>query len=162
VVPSFIIGCILYGTILSDLVATGDDELPLVESVEFLKENQTVFYASNLVRYIIFGLVAQLALTITVSQRAMKVASSSDRLNSLVYSLGVIWSGLVIAAGMIAIVGADTVIDLLETDPTSAGLLWETVYAVFRGVGSGNEIIGALWIILGVTWTRNYQCSCMY
>lgn len=138
---TFLFGFALFVTTFEPLT-TG--ELSTLETVEFLKDNQTMFYVWNLVIYVLFGVV-QAVLTLALSDRLRSVAPG---LAQITMALGLIWSGLVIASGMVANVGAVTVIDLYTTDPAQAGTVWATIDSVYKGMGGGNEIVGGLWVLL--------------
>jgi hypothetical protein len=64
---------------------------------------------------------------------------------------GLIWAGLVIASGMIFIIGIDNVVDLYGQDPAQAATVWLAIDSVFDGLGGGVELVGGLWILL-VSW----------
>lgn len=138
---TFLFGFALFVTTFEPLIT---DELSTVETVEFLKDNQTIFYVWNLVIYVLFG-VAQAVLTLALANRLKSVAPGIAQITA---ALGLIWSGLVIASGMVANVGAAAVIDLYATDPTQAGTVWATIDSVYTGMGGGNEIVGGLWVLL--------------
>lgn len=138
---TFLFGFALFVTTFEPLIT---DELSTVETVEFLKDNQTIFYVWNLVIYVLFG-VAQAVLTLALAERLKSVAPGIAQITA---ALGLIWSGLVIASGMVANVGATTVIDLYATDPTQAGTIWAAIDSVYTGMGGGNEIVGGLWVLL--------------
>jgi hypothetical protein len=138
---TFLFGFALFVTTFEPLT-TGD--LSTVETVEFLKDNQTIFYVWNLVIYVLFG-VAQAVLTLALADRLKSVAPGIAQITA---ALGLIWSGLVIASGMVANVGASAVIDLYATDPAQAGTVWATIDSVYTGMGGGNEIVGGLWVLL--------------
>jgi len=138
---TFLFGFALFVTTFEPLIA---DDLSTVETVEFLKDNQTIFYVWNLVIYVLFG-VAQAVLTLALADRLKSVAPGIAQITA---ALGLIWSGLVIASGMVANVGASAVIDLYATDPTQAGTVWATIDSVYTGMGGGNEIVGGLWVLL--------------
>lgn len=138
---TFLFGFALFMTTFEPLT-TG--ELSPVETVEFLRDNETIFYVWNLVIYVLFG-VAQAVLTPTLANR---LKSSTPDIAQITMALGLIWSGLVIASGMVANVGAATIIDLYATDPTQAGTVWVAIDSVYKGMGGGNEIVGGLWVLL--------------
>ena len=138
---TFLFGFALFVTTFEPLIA---DDLSTVETVEFLKDNQIIFYVWNLVIYVLFG-VAQAVLTLALADRLKSVAPGIAQITA---ALGLIWSGLVIASGMVANVGAAAVIDLYATDPTQAGTVWATIDSVYTGMGGGNEIVGGLWVLL--------------
>ncbi|GAB4525616.1 MAG: hypothetical protein OHK0046_41600 [Anaerolineae bacterium] len=138
---TFLFGFALFLTTFEPLT-TGD--LDAVETVAFLRNNQIMFYLWNLVIYVLFGIVqAVLALALSARLRA-----NAPGLAQITAALGLIWSGLVIASGMVANVGAATVIDLYATDPEQAGTIWTAIDSVSRGMGGGNEIVGGLWVLL--------------
>ena len=138
---SFVFGFALFVTTFAPLT-TG--ELSSVATVEFLKDNQTIFYVWNLVIYVLFG-VAQAVLTLALAEYLKSIAPGLSR---IALALGLIWSGLVIASGMVANVGAAAVIKLYATDPTQAGTVWLGIDSVYKGMGGGNEIVGGLWVLL--------------
>ena len=61
-------------------------------------------------------------------------------------AIGLIWSTLVLGAGMIANVAVERVY-ALAADPEAATSLWLTLHAVELGLGGGNEIAGGAWIL---------------
>ncbi|MAS33660.1 MAG: hypothetical protein CL610_06625 [Anaerolineaceae bacterium] len=139
---TFVFGFALFATTFEPLT-TGD--LDAVATVEFLRDNQTIFYVWNLVIYVLFG-VAQAVLTLALAARLKAI---SPGIAQVTMALGLIWSGLVIASGMVANVGAAAVIDLYANDPTQAGTVWMAIDSVGKGMGGGNEIVGGLWLLLG-------------
>ncbi|MEL7432597.1 MAG: DUF4386 domain-containing protein [Chloroflexota bacterium] len=138
---TFLFGFALFLTTFAPLIA---DELSTVETVEFLRDNQTIFYVWNLVIYVLFG-VMQAVLTLALAECLKSVTPGIAQITA---ALGLIWSGLVIASGMVANVGAAAVIDLYAVDPTQAGTVWATIDSVYKGMGGGNEIVGGLWVLL--------------
>ena len=141
---TFLFGFALFVTTFEPLT-TGD--LSTVETVEFLKDNQTMFYIWNLVIYVLFGIV-QAVLTLAIHER---LKDSAPALSQIAAALGLIWSALVIGSGMVANIGAATVLDMYTINPDQAGTVWAAVDAVGRGIGGGNEIVGGLWV-LTLSW----------
>lgn len=141
---TFIIGFIFFVTTLAPLVS---GELTAVETVEFLQSNQTLFYVWNLIIYVLFGIV-QAVLTLALYERLKSARPATAQITVV---LGLVWSGLVIASGMVSNVGASTVINLYASDPALAGTIWTAVDTVSIGLGGGNEIVGGLWVLL-VSW----------
>ena len=118
-----------------------------VQNVAFLAENQTFLYFLTLFVYVIFGpflVVLALALYERIKAGAQTMMATAT-------ALGLIWAGLVIASGMIFIIGMGVVVDLYGTDPGQAATVWLAIDAVFEGTGGGNEIVGGLWVLL-VSW----------
>lgn len=142
---TFIFGFALFVTTFEPLT-TG--ELSTIETVEFLRDNQSIFYVWNLVIYVLFGVV-QAVLALALRERLKAIAPGMAQVTA---ALGLIWAVLVIASGMVANVGASAVIDLYATDPTQAGTVWVAIDSVYKGMGGGNEIVGGLWVLL-LSWT---------
>jgi len=141
---TFVIGIVMFATVMSDYAA-GDPDA--AESVAFLVDHQVAFLTWNVVIYIVFG-IALVPLTLALHAR---LSDLGRPIAATATAFGLIWSGLVIATGMIANIGLGTVVDLHEAEPASAEPVWSTLDAVQHGLGGGNEIIGGLWVIL-VTW----------
>jgi hypothetical protein len=141
---TFVFGIVLFATSLSDYT-TGDPST--AESVAFVQDNQTVLYIWNLVIFIIFG-IALVPLVIALDERLRENAPTAAH---IARAFGIIWAGLVIAAGMIANLGLGTVDDLAGTDQAQAEAVWSALDAVQNGIGGGNEIVGALWVLL-ISW----------
>lgn len=141
---TFIIGFALLTTLLAPM-ATG--ELGATELVQFMMDNQTVIYTWNLVIYVAFG-VFLIVLSLALYER---LKEGSPTIMQTATALGLVWSGLVIASGMVANIGTSAVIDLYANDPTQAGTVWLSISAVQNGLGGGNEIVGGLWVVL-ISW----------
>ena len=131
------------------------------ESLAFLIDHQAVFYAWYFVLYLVGGasLVAlALALGDRLKHREPMLAKAS-------VALGTIWSGLLLASGMIALVGQRAVVELHGTDPDRAATVWAGVRIIQDATGGGIELIGGLWVaavcwaalrsdLLGRAWVR--------
>lgn len=66
----------------------------------------------------------------------------------LVAPLGWIWAGLLLAAGMLAVSGMESVARLYASDPAAALALSRALNAVQNGLGGGVELLGGLWVAL--------------
>lgn len=141
---TFVFGIALFATSLSDYT-TGDPST--AESVAFVQDNQTALYIWNLVIFIIFG-IALVPLVVALHERLHEHAPT---LAQVARAFGMIWAGLVIAAGMIANLALGTVDDLAGTDQAQAEAVWSALDAVQNGIGGGNEIVGAVWVLL-ISW----------
>lgn len=141
---TWIFGFAMFVTVFAPLVS---GELDTVETVAFVRDNQTMYYIWNLVIYVLFGVV-QAVLTLAIHERLKDAAPT---LSQIAAALGLIWSALVIGSGMVANVGAATVIEMYAANPEQAGTVWAAINAVQRGIGGGNEIVGGLWTVL-LSW----------
>lgn len=123
-----------------------------VENVAFLAENQTFLYFLTLFVYVIFGpFLVVLALALYE-----RLKDGSPAIMQVATALGLIWAGLVIAAGMVANIGTAAVVELAGSDPVQAATIWSAIEPVIDGIGGGNEIVGGLWTLL-ISWAALRQ-----
>ncbi len=94
--------------------------------------------------YVMFGAV----LVVLVTALHEKLAAGAPALMKVASAFGLIWAGLVIASGMIAVVGLGAVARIHVLDPQQATLAWQTLSAVQDGLGGGVELVGGLWVTL--------------
>lgn len=141
---TFIFGIALFATVLTDYT-TGDPTPG--ESVAFLVDNQAALYIWNLVIFIVFG-IALVPLVLALRER---LHESAPALSQAATAFGLIWAGLVVAAGMVSNIAIGTVADLYDTDPARAETVWSALDSVQNGLGGGNEIAGGVWVLL-VSW----------
>ncbi len=141
---TFVFGFVLFATVLSDY--TTGDPTP-AESVAFVGDNEAVLYLWNAVIFIVFGVVL-VPLVLALLER---VRDGAPVLAPAAAAFGIVWAGLVIAAGMIGNIGLGTVADLQKSDAVQAEAVWSALDAVQNGLGGGNEIVGGLWVLL-VSW----------
>jgi hypothetical protein len=141
---TFIFGIALFATVLSDYT-TGDPTPG--ESVAFLVDNQAALYIWNLVIFIVFGI----ALVPVVLALRERLHAPARALSQAAGAFGLIWAGLVVAAGMVSNIAIGTVADLYDTDPARAETVWSALDSVQNGLGGGNEIAGGIWVLL-VSW----------
>ena len=118
-----------------------------VQRVAFLTENQVASYIANLLIYVLFGVV----LVVLVLALHARLKSGSPAIMQTATVFGLIWSGLVIASGMIANIGNSTVVGLFSENQDQAVALWLAISTVQESLGGGNEIVGGLWILL-LSW----------
>ena len=112
-------------------------------ALAFLVDHQAALYAWNVVIYLVAG-VALVGLAAALHDRLRRAGST---LAPVATAFGLIWSGLVLAAGMVALVGQGVVVDLHATDPAQAESTWVAVRAVQEGLGGGIELLGAVWVL---------------
>ena len=138
---TFLFGIAMFVTVLADYT-TGDPTPE--ESVAFMVDNQAALYVWNLVIFIVFG-IALVPVVLVLRDRLMGL---SPALSQAAGAFGLIWAGLVLAAGMVSNIAIGTVADLHETDPAGAELVWSALDSVQNGLGGGNEIVGGVWVLL--------------
>jgi len=141
---TFLFGIAMFATVLADYT-TGDPTPE--ESVAFMVDHQAALYVWNVVIFIVFGIVLVplvLALRDRLEARSPAMAQASA-------AFGLIWVGLVLAAGMVSNIAIGTVTNLHDTDPAGATTVWSALDSVQNGLGGGNEIVGGIWVLL-VSW----------
>ncbi len=136
----YIIAFIVYGGILDYPKADATE----IERLNFLSDNYLILSTINLISYVLFGIL----LAVLVVSIHQKIKSYLPNLSILASIFGIIWVGLVIASGMIANIGLNSVIEIGIEEPQKAILIWKSVGIVSEGLGGGNEIVGGIWVLL--------------
>lgn len=140
---AYIVGIILFVSVLAP-----DGPLNPVEEIAFLAEKETIMYITILFIYVIAGFA--LVVFVQALYEQMKIHSLALMQTTAVF--GFIWATIVITAGLIFIIGMDSVTNLYDKDPAQAVIVWKAIGIVFNGLGGGTEIVGGLWTLL-ISWT---------
>jgi hypothetical protein len=135
----YIITFALYGTVLAM-----PSSLDAGQKLAFLAEKQSLLFFSNLLAYVIFGILLAV-LVLALHERLKNAAATLTQLASI---FGLVWVGLVIASGMLANIGLNAVLKLSLTEPEHTRAQWLSVTTVTGALGGGNEIVGGLWVLL--------------
>lgn len=143
---SFVVGIAVFGTVLLPAGYLDPDTDP-VQKVATLVENQAVLTLSYLVAFVVFGALL-VVLALALHERLKGRAAGLTRAATV---FGMIWAGLVIASGMVAVIGIRRLVELYAVDPAQAGSIWLTLDFVVNGLGGEMEIVGALWVLL-ISW----------
>lgn len=139
---TYIFGFVLLVTLLAEL-GYGTNDIDAEAVVRFSAENQTVLIVWNTVIYV-FNALALALLVVTLARRFKTV---SPEWSTITLAFGLVWTTLVLGAGMIANVATERAVALLARGDIAAAVqLWETLHAVELGLGGGNEIAGGVWI----------------
>lgn len=139
---TYLIGFAVMGAYLAPrgfLDAQGDPR----QSLDFLLDNQSAMY----VWYATLYLAGGFALVLLVQALRSRMAQSPGAANTAAV-LGYTWSALLLASGLIALVGQRAVVELNATDPAVASATWSSVSVVQDALGGGIEIVGAFWVLL--------------
>ena len=139
---TFVVGLAMFAAMLGDLVSATDP----AAAVGFIADNKVAMYLWNITIHIVFGIVL-VPLVLAIRDRLHDARSPLARVAAV---FGLIWSGVIIATGMITNIAYGTVTDLQATDPEMAATVWTGLDAVANGLGGGNEVLGAVWV-LGVS-----------
>lgn len=119
------------------------------QRVALLVDKQTIIFSTNLIMYVIFGVVL-IVLLLALYER---LSANAPAMMQIATAIGLIWAGSLIASGMVANAGIAPTVALYSKDPVQAALTWQGFEAVASGLGNGNgEILGGLMTLL-VSWT---------
>ncbi|MGB5951089.1 MAG: hypothetical protein WBG57_01095 [Ornithinimicrobium sp.] len=109
-------------------------------SLSFLLDHQIELASWYFVLYLL-GAAAMALVALGVGQR-LSPAPTLARISS---ALGLIWSGLIMASGSIALVGQQAAVELYAKDPDLALNTWVSTNVIQDALGGGIEVAGALW-----------------
>ena len=140
---TFVVGIAVFLVVLTP-AGYFDEGVAPVEKVVILANNQAIASISYLVAYVVFGIFL-VVLSLALYER---LKAGSPAMAQTATAFGIIWAGLVIASGMVAVIGIGTVVDLYGNDPAQAGSVWLAIESVQRGIGGEIEIVGSLWVLL--------------
>ena len=115
-----------------------------LDKVAAIVANQGMLTALMLIVYVAWG-ASLVVLTLALHER---LNGNNSALARTATAFGIIWSVLVIASGMIYIVGMETVVALQATNPEQAATVWLAIGSIFNGLGGGVEVVGGIWVIL--------------
>ena len=137
---AYLIGMVLFLVVLNYPGITDPSR-----KVALLVEKTTVIFATNVIMYVVFGIVL-VVLSLALYDR-LKVGAPATM--QVATAIGIIWAGSLIASGMVLNAGIDPVVALYARDPGQASLSWQTYETVASGLGNGNgEILGGVWTLL--------------
>ena len=124
-------------------------------SLDFLVGHQAELASWYFVLYLLGG-AAMAIVSLGVAQRL----ASTPTLARISAAFGLIWSGLLIASGSIALVGQHAAVTLHAQDPDLALSTWTSSSVIQNGLGGGIEVAGALWAAaVGVAVLRSRVLS---
>lgn len=118
-----------------------------VQSLVFLIENKALILSAMAIIYVF----ASLVLLVVVLALHERLKPEAPALMQVATAIGLIWAGVVVASGMVFIVGAEDVVNLYASDPERAATIWLTIGIVQDGLGGGIELLGGVWIFI-LSW----------
>lgn len=139
---AYIVGFGMVFTLLAPIL-----EAEPAHYLAFLVENQTLLYLWHLIIYIVAG-VFMIPLVLAIHER---LKAGAPALMQMSTAIGLIWAGLVIAAGMLFLKDILVIAELYSKDPAQAITIWPALTAVESALGGGIELPGGLWALL-VSW----------
>lgn len=139
---TYIFGFTLLVTVFAG-TGFGTNEIDAAGVVRLTVDNQALMITWNTVIYVLNAL----ALAVLVVALAGRLRDKSPDWATMTMAFGLIWTTLVLGAGMIGNVTTETIAALAPNDFETAVLTWEALHAVELGLGGGNEIAGGVWIL---------------
>ena len=137
---AYLIGIVIFLAVL-DYPSITDP----AQKVALLVEKQMVFFSTNLLLYVFFGIFL-MVLSLALYDR---LKTGAPALMQVATAIGIIWAGSLIASGMVANAGLAAIVPLYAKDPTQAVLTWQAIETMTDGLGNANgEILGGLWTLL--------------
>lgn len=122
--------------------------ITVADKVTLVLGNYPSMYAMYLVTYVFFG-IALSVLAFALYDRLKAHAPATVRIATAV---GLLWSFVLVASGMVFNYGMATVVTLAKTDTGQARLAWQAIEPIAQGLGgAGGEILGGLWVLL-LSW----------
>ena len=154
VAGTYVVGFLVMAAYLVPRGLTGPVEDP-AGSLGFLLDHHAVLAGWYLVLYLLGG-VAMALVSLGVGQR-LAAAPALGRFST---ALGLIWSGLLVASGSIALVGQHAAVTLYAQDQDLALNTWVSTSVVQDALGGGIEVAGALWAaVVGLAALRTRALS---
>ena len=138
---AYIVGFAMMATVLNPGDTAG---WSAEQKLSFLLDRKLVFQFWMFFIYVAGG-VGLAVLAVALHER---LKTSSQGVMQIATALGLIWAGLVIASGMIANTGLDSVAAIYPQDAARATTAWIAIGAVQNGLGGGVEVVGGLWVLL--------------
>lgn len=136
---TWLVGLIMAVTVFMDYVSATDT----AEAIAFIADNQLSMHVWNIIILIVFGIVL-VPLVLAIGDRLRAAHSPLARVAEV---FGLIWAGVVIAAGMITNIAYSSIATLHAADPEMAVTVWTGLEVVTNGLGGGNEVLGGVWVL---------------
>jgi hypothetical protein len=136
---TYVVGIVLMLTLPGSM-----EDIEPIQKVAFLADHQAITYIANLFIYVVAG-VFLVVLSLALYER---LKAGSPAVVRTATAFGLIWAGVVIAAGMVFNIGLGTVVALYGKDPAQAATVWLAISSVHEGLEGGNVILGSLWTLL--------------
>lgn len=140
---TYLVGFAFLVTVLAPL-GYGTTEIDARAVVAFIDRHPSFLILWNSVIYVLNAL----ALTVLVVALHSRLKAGAPHWAEVIRALGLIWSTLVLGAGMIGNVAVERAAHVFPSDAARAADIWDTLHAVELGLGGGNEIAGGVWILL--------------
>lgn len=136
--------CYVFMFILFGAMLSFPSSENVADKIQYIGEQKLLISLANIVGYLVFG--ALLLVSVQALQNKMQLVNSS--LLNTASLFGIIWAVLMMASGMLSLVGMNTMLGLFDKSPAQAENLFYTYNTVVNGLGGGIELVGGLWVLL--------------
>jgi hypothetical protein len=126
------------------LIARIPDGASPAEKLATLATLRNGQYAMTLASYVVFGI----ALVVLAASIHARLGVGANAVMKIATPIAFIWSGLLIASGMVFNVGMESCLALMRSDPSQAAAIWTPVELVSSGLSGNGEIVGGSWMLL--------------
>ena len=112
--------------------------------IQYLQQHHLLVASGYGIGYLLFGVL--LAIVLQALQQVF--ANTSSSMAALAERFGNVWLVLMMASGMVALIGLQMVFRLMDSDPQQALALYNTRNLLTEALGGGIELVGGLWVLL--------------
>lgn len=112
--------------------------------IQYLQQHHLLVASGYGIGYLLFGVL--LAIALQALQQVF--ANTSLAMATLAERFGNVWLVLMLASGMVALIGLQMVFRLMESDPQQALALYNSANLLTEALGGGIELVGGLWVLL--------------
>ncbi len=115
-----------------------------VQKIQYVAQHYVLVSFGYVIGYLVFGFLLAV-MVIAIEPQLPQPHSALLKIASL---FGKVWVVLMMASGMIALIGLERAIKLMNTDPELAVTLFHIQGLMTAALGGGIELVGGLWILL--------------
>lgn len=115
-----------------------------VQKIQYAAQHYVLISLGYAIGYLVFGFLLAV-MVIAIAQQLPQPHAALLQIASL---FGKVWVVLMMASGMIALLGLHRSIHLVDTDPMLAVILFHVMGLLTNALGGGIELVGGLWILL--------------
>lgn len=119
-------------------------ELDTAGKIQYLQQHHLLVASGYGIGYLLFGVL--LAIVLQALQQFF--ANTSSAMAALAERFGNVWLVLMLASGLVALIGLQMTFNLIESDPQQAVALFNSRNLLTESLGGGIELVGGLWVLL--------------
>ena len=138
----------IMGIVIFLLVLDYPDITDPAQKLDVLVRHEGMTYLTNVLMYIVFGLVL---VVLSLSLKSI-LKEKSPILARIASVIGIVWAGMLIASGMVANAGISMTMAMQAADPAGAVTYWSMIETVSGGLGcvTGEIMGGTMTLLVGL------------